>query len=219
MNKFRFQLVEQISILSNSDEEVIIFFHGLGATNDDLVPVFQLMKSKFPQKNIGAVFVQAPIQPCKIFGGEPLPCWFDVESLEDIMSNNWIGLEEIVLSLVQLIKDIKSLYPNILKISLAGFSQGGVVAQKISEKISCDSLILMSTFAAQPISPMSIKKCFIGHGLMDQVVGIMYGRQLSQVMEERALSDGFVIKYQEYTFLPHSICPEEIDDIASFSFL
>ena len=214
---YYFNIADQISYLTPESEEVIIFFHGLGATNTDLIPMFEMIKNKLPDSSkIGGFFVQAPTQPCKLFGGQVLPCWFDVESLEDLLSNKWIGLIDIVQGLLKMISDIKSLYPNIKKLSLAGFSQGGVIAQKISENISCHHLILMSTFAARPINPIHAHKCFIAHGLLDQVVNIIYGRELHQAIEQRAREDSFLCTYHEYTFMDHNICPEEINDIVSF---
>lgn len=215
--KYHFNIADQISFITPESEEALIFFHGLGAMNTDLIPLFEVIKNKIPNSSkIGALFVQAPTQPCKLFGGQPLPCWFDVESLEDILSNKWIGLDEIVKALLRLIANIKSLYPNIKKISLVGFSQGGVVAQKVAEQIPCHHLVLLSTFAAHPLSPMEVKKCFVGHGLLDQVVNIIYGRQLDQIMKEKAFSDKFSYSFHEYTFLDHSVCAEEINDIVEF---
>ena len=215
--QYHFNLADQICILPKNAKRVMIFFHGLGATNDDLVPVYKhLTQDTIALDDMGAIFVQSPIQPCKLFGGESLPCWFDVDSLEDVLANKWLGLKEVIQALVKFIDDVKTLYPHIESISFTGFSQGGIVAQKLAEQVECENLVLLSTFAAHSLSDIKVKRCFVGHGILDQVVNIMYGRQLHQRMMALSKKLSFEMQYHEYTFMDHSICPEEMNDMRDF---
>ena len=120
----QFKLEEQILFIDKKHQELYVFFHGLGATKEDLVPVYQQLLTLNPSlQSLGALFVQAPIQPCQLFAGQSLPCWFDVHSLEDILDNRWVGLTQVVDSLVELISVLQDRHPHIKKISLVGFSQ------------------------------------------------------------------------------------------------
>ena len=219
--QWTFSLADQILLPAQNSEELLIFFHGLGATKEDLVPLFQeIQKQQKKQDKISmplsAFFVQAPIQPCHLFGNQPLPCWFDVQSLEDIVENNWRGLSEIISSLLKLIHQLKKSYPQFKKISLIGFSQGGVVAQKLAEQLKVDKLALLSTFAAQPLEPVDTRDVFIAHGLLDPVVGIIYGRDLHAKAKEKFTKSE--VSYHEYSYMDHGICQEEIEDLTAFLF-
>lgn len=210
-----FVLSDQFFIHQEDDDELIIFFHGLGATKEDLIPLYQEIEKQLrPSKKTSALFVQAPIQPCHLFGDQALPCWFDVQSLDDIVQNNWRGLETVIENLKKLLEQVLSLYPKLKKVHLVGFSQGGVVAQKLAEVCQIDSLALLSTFAAQPLKEISASKVFIAHGLLDPVVGIMYGRDLYDKSRESFSKSE--VSYHEYSYMDHGICKEEIDDLGAF---
>ena len=111
-SKPQFCLSDQICLVRPTTEHLIVFFHGLGATKEDLVPVYEhILKKKSNSQMLGALFVQAPVHSCQLLGGVKAPCWFDASSLENLLSNQWLGLDDCIQALINLIKEVRLLYP------------------------------------------------------------------------------------------------------------
>lgn len=214
-SKPQFCLSDQICLVRPTTQHLLVFFHGLGATKEDLVPVYEHILKTTPQsQSLGALFVQAPIQSCQLLGGAQAPCWFDANSLENLLSNQWQGLDECIQALISLIKEVRRLYPHIEELSFIGFSQGGAVCQRLAEKVSCRCVILLSTFAVSPLGKLQTSKVLVCHGYLDNIVFIVHGRSLCQTIRKQ--EPHLSVDYREYPYLDHSICEEELNDISHF---
>lgn len=76
--------------------------------------------------------------------------------------------------------------------------------------LSC--YLLLSTKIQSMIpkdSPNKETSIFMGHGDMDPVVKYQYGQMTKDKLEEW----GWKIDFRTYKGMPHSACPEEIDDL------
>jgi phospholipase/carboxylesterase len=106
------------------------------------------------------------------------------------------------------------------RIALAGFSQGGAMAlysgTRYSEKLagimglSC-YMLLESQFATERSTANQTTSIFLGHGTQDPVVSPMLGEQTRQLLE----AAGYSVEWHAYA-MPHSVCPQEVVDIAAW---
>jgi phospholipase/carboxylesterase len=106
------------------------------------------------------------------------------------------------------------------RIVLAGFSQGGVVALQTGlrypEKLG--GIMALSTYLAcadsvgtEAASSNRNIPIFYAHGSVDPVISIALAKQSKARLE----THGYAVQWHEYG-MPHSVCAEEIDDIAAF---
>jgi phospholipase/carboxylesterase len=103
---------------------------------------------------------------------------------------------------------------------LGGFSQGGAISlfsgPRYPEKLagimglSCYMLLedLLPTERARANYSTPI---FLAHGNQDPVVDFRRGLEAKQLLE----AGGYPVEWHAYT-MPHSVCPQEITDIATW---
>jgi phospholipase/carboxylesterase len=106
------------------------------------------------------------------------------------------------------------------RIVLAGFSQGGAMAlfsgtrypQKLAGimALSCYMLLPQSLEAERSAANQSTP-IFMAHGKMDNVVHPQLGDESRQLLEKA----GYTVEWHTYP-MPHSVCPEEIQHIATW---
>jgi phospholipase/carboxylesterase len=114
--------------------------------------------------------------------------------------------------LLKFIDEIKERYPTTALI-IAGFSQGAMMSLEVGLRTDAVALIAMSgglyeRHLPETLSPVPV---FIGHGTIDDVVPISYGRRARLVLEEK----GFDVDYHEYP-MGHQIVMEEMEDVRAF---
>ena len=106
------------------------------------------------------------------------------------------------------------------QILLVGFSQGGAVACNTGLRYHAPlaGIISLSGYIPVPCDegsayPEANKSMpiLVAHGTRDQVVPLVLADQAIEHMKQQ----GFSCSYKQYG-MEHSICPEEIDDIADF---
>src|SRR5262249_40069237 len=105
------------------------------------------------------------------------------------------------------------------RIVLGGFSQGGAISlftgPRYPEKLagiialSC-YMLLEDLLPAERNRANYTTPVFMGHGTQDPMVDIRMGSQARQLLE----AGGHPVEWHAYP-MPHSVCPQEIDDIAA----
>jgi phospholipase/carboxylesterase len=193
----------------------VIWLHGLGADGNDFVPII-------PQLNLPAamavrfVFPNAPSIPITINGGNVMPAWYDITSIDidrKVDMNQLIESAEKVRLLIDRETD-RGIPSN--RIVLAGFSQGGAVVYQAALTYiqPLAGLMCLSTYFAtkDSITPNSANKHIpikVCHGTHDPMVSVQQGKLACQRLTEM----GYAVDYSEYP-MDHAVCPEEIAEIS-----
>lgn len=197
----------------------VIWMHGLGADGNDFVPIV-------PELNLPTghgvrfVFPNAPTMPVTINGGYVMRAWYDIVSAELDKRADEGGVRRSQTLIEELIADQRSKGIAADRILLAGFSQGGVIALQtglrhpeklagimaLSTYLACADSLGVEASAANRQIPL-----FMVHGSMDPVIPVA----LAKLSKARLETHGYKVEWHEYG-MPHSVCAEEIDDIAAF---
>ena len=197
----------------------VIWLHGLGADGHDFEPIVpELVRRHWPA--IRFVFPHAPPRPVTINGGMRMRAWYDISGQELEHKQDEIGVRESMTQVNALLeREVERGVPAERQF-LVGFSQGGAIALSclIRRQRPLAGVIALSTYL--PIADKSTAEAtaasksipvFLGHGNMDPVVGIALGA-MSREWLQRA---GYSVAWHSYP-MPHSLCAEEIRDIADF---
>lgn len=197
----------------------VIWLHGLGADGHDFEPIA-------PELNLPAslplrfIFPHAPIRPVTINNGFAMRAWFDIYSMNINQRIDEEGITKSVSIVRNLIEHEKSLGISTKNIVLAGFSQGSVIALStgLSYPEPLAGVIALSGFlpnAEQLIANVreynKSLPIFIAHGNQDLVVPCMLGQITADVLTKA----GYPVTWKEYA-MAHSICGEEVHDIAGW---
>ena len=197
----------------------VIWMHGLGADGNDFVPIV-------PELNLPAghgvrfVFPNAPTMPVTINGGYVMRAWYDIVAAELDKRADEAGVRRSQALIEELIADQRSNGIAADRILLAGFSQGGVIALQtglrhkerlagimaLSTYLACADSLGVEASAANRQIPL-----FMVHGSVDPVIPVT----LAKLSKARLETHGYDVEWHEYG-MPHSVCAEEIDDIAAF---
>jgi phospholipase/carboxylesterase len=197
----------------------VIWLHGLGADANDFVPIveqFDLLN----QYKVRFVFPAAPIRSITVNGGMRMRGWYDIAELDIARREDALGIQDSARLLAQLIEREKALGIPYDQIVLAGFSQGGALALHTGLRyperlggiiaLSC-YLPLLSTFLEERNPANQATPIFMAHGLFDPVVPLMLGEQAKTQLEQL----DYKVSWKTYP-MPHTVLPEEIDDIGQF---
>jgi len=193
----------------------VIWMHGLGADATDFEPIVPLLQLDQPLR---FVFPNAPIRSVTINGGMEMRAWYDIDPGAPLA-----GTEEIrqsadaIGALVD--AEIDSGMPA-ERITLAGFSQGGVVALELG--LSCRrklaGIMALSTYlhdhehVTERLDFANADTAiFMGHGLSDPMIPIT--RAITS--REALLQLAYPVEWHEYA-MGHQVCPQEISDIAQW---
>ncbi len=210
--------IDGLSILelnpSEPAEAVLIWLHGLGATNEDFLPVAHDLKN-LTGLSLRFVFPQAPSRPVTVNQGYVMPAWYDITSFEQ---DGEVDHKGIVASVHQL----KHLIDNELKrgftseqIFLAGFSQGCVVVLStlVSYSKPLGGVIGLSGYLPQFTLPLAAytTPVFLAHGKEDTVVPYYFG----QVAFEALKNANYSVTWHSYE-MPHAVCEEEVRELGKW---
>jgi phospholipase/carboxylesterase len=197
---------------SSSPSRMVLFLHGLGASGNDLVFIYQALLREL--NDIIGVFPTAPNIPVSLNRGYMMPAWFDIESITHFSDRMNEGLSLMMNPLVEIVREVQDQYPSITEVNIVGFSQGGVVALALSHYVPVNHLALLSTFYPQQrqICPDS-KKIFIAHGEHDDIVPFQLGSHLYNRLKD---INNLHINFYQYKNMGHHIINEEIADLIKF---
>lgn len=196
----------------------VIWLHGLGADGHDFVPVVPEL-----QLNTGHcirfVFPHAPVRPITINGGMAMRGWYDVVGSDLTVREDESGIRQSATIVAQLVGAERSKGVRSDRIVLAGFSQGGAIALFAGLRYpdALAGIVALSTYLPLPgtlaeASPANAAvPIFMGHGSHDPLIPVHQGQRSAQLLATR----GYNVEWKTYP-MPHSVCPQEISDIAKF---
>jgi phospholipase/carboxylesterase len=195
----------------------IIWLHGLGADGEDFVPVAEQMQLPVPVRYI---FPHAPMQPVTINGGYVMRAWYDIIATNIGAQQDEAGIRDSQTEIEKLIAHEMQRGIAAENIYLAGFSQGGAIAlhtglrhaERLGGIVALSTYLpLAQTLAAEASAANRDLPIFMAHGDEDPIVPYTLGKSSEQKLEEL----GYRLNWHEYG-MPHSVCMEEINDIASW---
>ncbi len=197
----------------------VIWLHGLGADGHDFEPIVpELVRPDWPA--IRFVFPHAPARQVTINAGMRMRAWYDISGQELEHKQDEPGVRTSMQQVNALLdqETARGVAPE--RQFLIGFSQGGAIALSclVRRQQPLAGVVALSTYL--PIADKSLAEAteqsksiplFMGHGSLDPVVGMPLG-VMSREWLQRA---GYRVDWHSYP-MPHSICAEEIRDIADF---
>jgi phospholipase/carboxylesterase len=196
----------------------VIWLHGLGADGRDFEPIVPELRLP-ASKPVRFIFPHAPQRPVTINMGMRMRAWYDILQLAGGAEDE-AGMRESQELLVGLIQaqERKGIPPG--KIVLAGFSQGGAIVLQTALRHPQRLAGVMALSTYLPLKGKLTKErtaangdlpIFMAHGQYDNMIGIDRAMQSRDAL----LALGYPVEWHEYP-MPHSVCPEEIADMAAF---
>jgi phospholipase/carboxylesterase len=197
-------------------QAAVIWLHGLGADGHDfeaIVPELRLPKA------VRFVFPHAPVRPVTINNGMRMRAWYDIFQFGGGPEDE-AGIRASQGLLGELISQERNKGIAAKSIVLAGFSQGGAIALQAALRYPerLGGLLALSTYLplaeklAQETSPQNQDlPIFMAHGSYDDIIPLRRAEQSKDLL----VKAGYPVDWRTYP-MPHSVCPEEIRDIAQF---
>ena len=197
----------------------IIWMHGLGADGHDFVDI--VPELGLPARpGVRFVFPHAPMRPVTINGGYVMRAWYDIRDAGGVRREDPAGVRASQKSIEALIQREKERGVPPSAIVLAGFSQGGAMALHTGLRhgerlagvmaLSC-SLPLADTLAVEAAPANRDVPIFMAHGTHDPTIPMARALRARETLTGL----GYRVEWREYS-MPHSVCPEEIRDIATW---
>lgn len=197
----------------------VIWLHGLGADGHDFAPIVpQLVAPE--ERPLRFVFPHAPVRPVTINGGMSMRAWYDILGFGRGVPHDEVGIRAADAEVGALIRRENQRGIPSSHIVLGGFSQGGAISlfsgPRYPEKLagimglSC-YLLLEDLLPAERTRVNYQTPIFLAHGTQDPVVEVRRGTEARQLLE----AAGYPVEWHAYP-MPHSVCPQEIIDIAAW---
>ena len=209
--------MEAVEIETGSPPQAaVIWLHGLGADGHDFEPIVPELRLK---KAVRFVFPHAPVRPVTINQGMRMRAWYDIlqfgggpEDDKGIRASQGL-IDGLIAS------EVKRGIPED-KIVVAGFSQGGAIAlqtalrypKRLAGVMALSTYLpLAATLPAERAAPNAQTPIFMAHGSYDDIIPIKRAEDSRNFLEKL----GYRIEWHGYP-MPHSVCGEEVRDIAAF---
>ncbi len=197
----------------------VIWLHGLGADGHDFEPIVpELVRPA--ERALRFVFPHAPMRPVTLNGGYAMRAWYDIIALDRRAAEDERGIRASQALIADLIGRENARGIATERIVLAGFSQGGAMAlfcgTRYPERLagiialSCYQL-LAARFEAERLPINQPTPIFLAHGLQDPVVSPVLGEAACRQLQ----AAGYAVEWHAYS-MPHSVCPQEVIDIAAW---
>ena len=189
----------------------VIWLHGLGADGHDFEPIVPELRLPKP---VRFVFPHAPVRPVTINQGMRMRAWYDIFQFGGGKEDE-AGIrasQELVEKLIAAERG--------RKIVLAGFSQGGAIVlqtalrhpERLAGVMALSTYLPLPESLAKEASPANRDlPIFMAHGRFDDLI------RMDRAMQSRdfLVKLGYTVDWRDYP-MQHSVCAEEIGDIASF---
>jgi len=213
------QLLQTIEIETGKQPDAaVIWLHGLGADGRDFEPV--VPELRLPQRlSLRFVFPHAPIRPVTLNQGMRMRAWYDILQLGGGREDD-PGIRASQKSLEDLIarEGSRGIAPG--RVVLAGFSQGGAIAlqtalrygERLAGTLALSTYLpLAATLAAERSAANRDAPIFMAHGSQDPMIPVDRARASREALTQL----GYAVEWHEYP-MQHSVCLEEISDIAAW---
>jgi phospholipase/carboxylesterase len=197
----------------------IIWMHGLGADGHDFEPIVpEIVRPD--ERALRFIFPNAPVRPVTINGGYAMRAWYDIIGIDRHSAQDETGIRASDALVRALIQRENGRGISTERIVLAGFSQGGAMAlmtgtrypEKLAGVMALSCYMLLATkLEAERSAANQTTSIFIAHGTQDPVVPLQLGADTRQLLEK----SGYPIEWHTYP-MPHSVCPQEVVDIAAW---
>jgi phospholipase/carboxylesterase len=197
----------------------VIWLHGLGADGHDFEPVVPELMRHRPLA-LRFVFPHAPVRAVTLNGGYPMRAWYDILGLDRQSSQDEAGIRASDAAIRALVSRETQRGIASERIVLAGFSQGGAMALysgvRFPERLagvmglSC-YLPLAANLVAERSAVNQHTAFFLAHGSHDEVLRPALGEHARDALK----AAGYAVSWHSYP-MAHSVCAEEIADIAAF---
>jgi phospholipase/carboxylesterase len=197
----------------------VIWLHGLGADGHDFEPIVPELAARAPRA-LRFVFPHAPLRPVTVNNGYVMRAWYDITAIDGRRAEDEPGIRASQAAITQLIEreSARGIAP--AHIVLAGFSQGGAMAlftgtrypQRLAGimALSCYQ-VLAARFDAERGAANQSTPVFMAHGTQDPVVPLALGEAAWHQLQ----AAGYPVEWHTYG-MPHSVCPQEVTDIAAW---
>ena len=213
------QVLETIEVETGPrPDAAVIWLHGLGADGRDFEPI--VPELGLPDSlALRFVFPHAPIRPVTLNMGMRMRAWYDIVQLGGSAEDE-AGIRASQGLLEDLVAKETKRGVRRDRIVLAGFSQGGAIALQtaLRQRERLAGALALSTYlplaaklAEERLAANNDMPIFMAHGLYDNMIPMERAARSRDAL--RAL--GYAVDWREYP-MPHSVCPEEIADIAEF---
>ena len=213
------QLLQTIEIETGKQPDAaVIWLHGLGADGRDFEPV--VPELRLPQRlSLRFVFPHAPIRPVTLNQGMRMRAWYDILQLGGGREDD-PGIRASQKSLEDLIAREGSRGIALGRVVLAGFSQGGAIAlqtalrygERLAGTLALSTYLpLAATLAAERSAANRDAPIFMAHGSQDPMIPVDRARASREALTQL----GYAVEWHEYP-MQHSVCLEEISDIAAW---
>lgn len=200
-----------------SPQHSIIWLHGLGADGEDFVPIAKEINLPVA---VRYVFPHAPMRPVTINGGFVMRAWYDIAASNIGAMQDKTGIRASQSEIEKLIAQEKLRGVAAQNIFLAGFSQGGAIvlhtglrhAEKLGGILALSTYLpLAETLMHEASTAAQHTPIFMAHGRDDPVINYTNGYSSAETLKKH----GYLVEWHEYS-MPHSVCPEEVRDIADW---
>jgi phospholipase/carboxylesterase len=194
-------------------QAAVIWLHGLGADGHDFEPIVPELAVAQPLRFI---FPHAPVRPVTINQGMRMRAWYDIFQFGGGAEDE-AGIRESQRLVEDLIK--QQPFPS-NRIVLAGFSQGGAVVlqtalrhrERLAGVLALSTYLpLNATLEAERSAANRDLPIFMAHGQYDDIIPLARAEQSRRMLEKLA----YPVEWHTYA-MPHSLCPQEIEDICAF---
>ncbi len=193
----------------------LFLFHGLGASGDDLAPVGRMLAEQAGMLKLIVHTPAAPVAAVTVNAGTMMPSWFDIYGLERDAPVDLAGINAMAKRQAAVMDAKVGDAP----FWVGGFSQGGVMALRaacLTRRAPAGVLLLSTWLPAADAFALPVDRAdspiFIGHGDFDTVVPLAAASR----MAHHLMACGATQVTQHRYAMAHSICPEEVADIAAW---
>jgi phospholipase/carboxylesterase len=213
-------VLETVEVQTGRDPKgTVIWLHGLGADARDFEPIVPQLVGP-DERPLRFIFPNAPVRPITINGGMSMRAWYDITAFDRRAPQDEVGIRASDAAVGALIRRENERGIPSDRIVLGGFSQGGAISlfsgprypEKLAGIMGLSSYMLLEdSLPAERTAANYKTPVFLAHGSQDPMVDIRRGQEARQLLE----AGGYPVEWHAYA-MPHSVCPQEVVDIAGW---